>query len=130
MSNLSPSAFGDLLFFFCGWLICIESSSAAGFSDPYADHRMPTWQREIAAEVWLKLAEIKLKKMRYGVHFINVFRHSFYLSRSRKCKKLLDLTVFFVLLGSASIKAAHKIMVKLTPVVETDQFVPVMSEYN
>ena len=31
-----------------------------------------------------------------------------------KGKKLLDLTVFFVLLGSAHVKAARKMMVKLT----------------
>ena len=35
--------------------------------------------------------------------------------RSRKCKKLLNLTVFLALLGSSSVKAAHKMLVKLTP---------------
>ena len=32
-----------------------------------------------------------------------------------KAKKVLELTVFFALLGSASIKAARKMLVKLTP---------------
>ena len=31
---------------------------------------------------------------RHGVDFINVFTHSFYVSRSRKHKKLLDMAVF------------------------------------
>ena len=44
-----------------------------------------------------------------------MFIRKFYANRSHKCKKLLDLTVFFVLLGSAHVKAARKIMVKLTP---------------
>ena len=35
-------------------------------------------------------------------------------SRSWKCKKLLELTAFFALLGSARIKAARKMLVKLT----------------
>ena len=37
------------------------------------------------------------------VNFINVFTRSFYERRSQKHKKLLDLTVFFVLLGSACV---------------------------
>ena len=40
---------------------------------------------------------------------------SFYARRSQKCKKLLDLTVFFALLGSASVKAARRMLMKLTP---------------
>jgi len=43
-----------------------------------------------------------------GVNFINVLQAAFYTRRSQKCKKLLDLTVFFALLGSACIKAACK----------------------
>ena len=39
---------------------------------------------------------------------------SFYACRSQKCKKLLDLTVFFALLGPAHLKAVHKKLVKLT----------------
>ena len=51
-----------------------------------------------------------------GVNFINVFTGSFYACRSQKRKKLLNLTVFFALLGSALVKAARKMLVKLTPV--------------
>ena len=50
-----------------------------------------------------------------GVNFINVFTCSFYAGRSQKPKKLLNLTVFWALLGSAHLKAAHKMLVKLTP---------------
>ena len=39
---------------------------------------------------------------------------SFYACRSQKHKKLLELTLFFALLGSACIKAAHKTLMKLT----------------
>ena len=50
-----------------------------------------------------------------GVNFINVFMHSFYAHRSQNCKKLLDLTVSFALLGSVCVKAARKMLVKLLP---------------
>ena len=40
---------------------------------------------------------------------------SFYVQRSLKRKKLLNLTVFFVLLGSGCVKAARRMLVKLTP---------------
>ena len=44
------------------------------------------------------------------------FTSSFYAQRSQKCKKLLNLTVFLMLLGSSSVKAARrKTLVKLTP---------------
>ena len=56
-----------------------------------------------------------LLKLSLVVDFINLFTRSFNTCRSCKRKKLLDLTVFFALLGSAHIKAARKMMVKLTP---------------
>ena len=43
-----------------------------------------------------------------------MFTRSFYARRSRKRKKQLELTVFFALLGSASVKASSKMLVKLT----------------
>ena len=52
--------------------------------------------------------------VRPGVNFINVFTHSFHERRSQRCKKLLNLTVFLALLGSAWVKAAHEMLVKLT----------------
>ena len=39
------------------------------------------------------------------VNFINVFTRSFYACRSQKSKKLLELTAFFVHLGSVCLKA-------------------------
>ena len=42
-------------------------------------------------------------------------RAAFTCADPKKCKKLLELTVFFVLLGSARVKAARKMLVKLTP---------------
>ena len=42
-------------------------------------------------------------------------RAAFYAHRSSKHKKLFDLTVFFALLGSAHVKAACNMLVKLTP---------------
>ena len=47
-----------------------------------------------------------------GVNFINVFTSSFYARRSRKRKKLLKCP--FALLGSECMKAARKLLVKLT----------------
>ena len=55
-----------------------------------------------------------------GVNFINMFTRSFYARRSQKCKKLLDLSVFFALLGSARVKDARKMLVKLTSGVDTN----------
>ena len=40
---------------------------------------------------------------------------SFYTPRSEKRKKLLELSVFFALLGSACVKTVRKMLVKLTP---------------
>jgi len=43
------------------------------------------------------------------------FTCSFYECRSQKRKKPDCLTVFFALLGSSGVKAAHKMLVKWTP---------------
>ena len=50
-----------------------------------------------------------LVKLIPGVNFINMFMRSFYYHRPRKRKKLLELTVFFGLLGFASVKVAREI---------------------
>ena len=50
-----------------------------------------------------------------GVNITNVLRAAFTLKDPKSAKKLLNLTVFFALLGSASVKAARKMMVKLIP---------------
>ena len=57
----------------------------------------------------------RINRVRSWVKFIKVLTCSFYAHRSQKRKKLLDLAVFFVLLGSVRVQAAHKMMVKLTP---------------
>ena len=51
----------------------------------------------------------------YANSLANLFTNSICECRSRKRKKLLDLTVFLALLGSSGVKAAHKMMAKLTP---------------
>jgi len=43
------------------------------------------------------------------------FKCSFYACRSQKWKNTVKLSRFFKLLGSARIKAAHKMLMKLTP---------------
>ena len=49
-----------------------------------------------------------------GGQFHQLFTHSFNVRRSQKRKKLLELTVFLALLGSAGVKDVHKMLVKLT----------------
>ena len=56
-----------------------------------------------------------LVKMRSVRTNTNMFTCSFYARRSQNRKKQLELTVFFALLGSSSVKAASKMLVKLTP---------------
>ena len=68
-------------------------------------------------QIWRFAGDLKtcIFTRRAKVSFINLFTRSFYAHRSQKRKKLLDLTVFFALLGSAQVKAARKLLVKLTP---------------
>ena len=55
-----------------------------------------------------------LRATRPQVNFIYMFMSSFYACRSQKCKKLIELTLFFAVLGSVHVKAARKMLVKLT----------------
>ena len=50
-----------------------------------------------------------------GVNFTNILRAAFTHADLKSARKLLNLTVFFALLGSGHIKAAHIMLVKLTP---------------
>ena len=50
-----------------------------------------------------------------GVNFINILWAAFTLPDPESTQKLLDLTVFLVLLVSGSLKAARRMLVKLTP---------------
>ena len=53
-----------------------------------------------------------------GVNFTNIIRAALMLADPKSAKKLLDLMIFFALLVSAQIKAAHKMLMKLTPEIE------------
>ena len=50
-----------------------------------------------------------------GVNFTNALRAAFTRADPKSTKKLLNLMVFFALLGTARVKAAHRMFVKLTP---------------
>ena len=52
-----------------------------------------------------------------GVNFINVLRAAFTLEDPKSSKQLLDLMVFFALLGSVGVKAARRMLMKLTLVL-------------
>ncbi len=56
-----------------------------------------------------------LMKLTPGVNFINILRAAFLSADPESAKKTDNLTVFFVLLGSASVKAASRTLMKLTP---------------
>jgi len=54
-------------------------------------------------------------KKQFGVDFINILRAAFTFKDPKSVKNTIKPSVFFVLLGSAGIKASHKMLVKLTP---------------
>ena len=56
-----------------------------------------------------------LPEIRSGVNFTNVLQAAFTLADPKSAIKLLNLSVFFALLGSGRIKAARRTLVKLTP---------------
>ena len=68
------------------------------------------------------------------VNFTNILRAAFTRVDPKSAKKMLNLTVFFALLGSVRVKAACRMLVKLTPRVSRinlmapnkDNFVPGM----
>jgi len=49
------------------------------------------------------------------VNFINILRTAFTHKDPKSAKKTVKLSVFFTLLGSASAKATHRTLIKLTP---------------
>ena len=55
---------------------------------------------------------------RPGVNFTNVLRAAFTHAEITKAQKQLNLAVFLALLGSVRVKAACKMLVKLTPGVD------------
>jgi len=52
---------------------------------------------------------------RSSVNFINNLRTAFTLLDPKSGKKIYNLTVFFMLLGSVRVKAVRKTLVRLTP---------------
>ena len=61
------------------------------------------------------------------VNFTNVLLAAFTLTDPNSTTKLLDLTVFFALLGSACVKSARRRLMKLTPL--RDQASPLSHFY-
>jgi len=51
-----------------------------------------------------------------GVNFINILHTAFRLVDHKSIKKIDNLTVFFTLLGSASVRAVCRMLMKLSPV--------------
>ncbi len=62
-----------------------------------------------------------LKFMTLGVNFTNILQTAFAYKSSQKHKKTDGLTVFFALLGSALVKAAHKHVGEIAPLKDEDQ---------
>jgi len=56
-----------------------------------------------------------LGKLISGVNFTNVLRAAFTSADPKSAKNTVHLPVFFVLSGSANVKAAHKTLAKLIP---------------
>jgi len=56
-----------------------------------------------------------LMKLTPGINFINVLQAAFTPANPESAKRKVKLSVFFPLLGSASAKAARRMLVKLTP---------------
>ena len=54
-----------------------------------------------------------------GYNFTNVLQSAFTLADPKSAKKTVKSSSCFTLLGSASVKAAHRMLVKLTPGIKT-----------
>jgi hypothetical protein len=55
-------------------------------------------------------------KLTPGVNYTNVLCAAFTLLDPESVKKIDKLSVFFTLLGSSHVKAAHRMLTKLSPV--------------
>jgi len=53
-----------------------------------------------------------------GINFINILQAAFASTDPESIKKTDNLTVFFALSGSKQVKAAPRMLMKLTPVVD------------
>ncbi len=63
----------------------------------------------------VKAVRWPLMKLSPGVNFINVLQTAFLCTDPKSAKKNDNLTVFFVLLGSGHVKAASRMLMKVTP---------------
>jgi len=70
------------------------------------------WWKNIGAKAVCEM----LKKLTPGVNFIEILWAALTRQDPKSTKKTDDLTVLFVLSGSAHVKAAHKTLMKFTPV--------------
>jgi len=59
--------------------------------------------------------EIVRFQARPGVDFINILRAVFMFEDPKSEIKTVKLSIFLALLGSALVKAAHRMLMKLTP---------------
>ena len=74
---------------------------------------------------WKAFSDLRHTKritVQLGVDFTNILRAAFTIADPKSTKKLLDLTVFFALLVSAGVKAARRMLMKLTPVFQKQNF--------
>ena len=62
-----------------------------------------------------RLIFLRKKIMNSVVNFTNFLQAAFTLADPKSAIKLLNLSVFFAHLGSSRIKAAHRMLLKLTP---------------
>jgi len=62
-----------------------------------------------------KKSSVSLALLRSGVNFINIQRTAFMLVDPKSVKNIDNLTVFFTLLGSASVKSVCRMLMKLSP---------------
>jgi len=58
-----------------------------------------------------------LMKLTPGIHFINVLQTAFTCTNPKSVKRQSSCQSFFTLSGTMTAKAAHKALVKLTPVL-------------
>ncbi len=61
-----------------------------------------------------------LAKLTPGYNFINVFCTVFTIPDPKCIKMTVKLSIFYTLLGSTSVKASRKMLVKLTPGIKEE----------
>jgi len=82
------------------------------------------------ADKWYWVGSQNMKTPLAGVNFTNVLRTAFMLVDPKKHKKQLSHQYLLYALGSASIKAVLRTLMKLSPAEDIDGFVTVLSINN